>query len=132
VTRAEFAKMLAGVRGVSPEDAHTSFRDVPFRNSLAGYVAAVAGRGWANGQGNTFGPWRPVTRLEAARMIVRAAGLAPFNGVSFSDVTDGDAREIVGALVRAGIAAGHDGLFEPDRPLTRAEAALMLAALPAV
>ena len=132
VTRAEFAKMLAGTRGIAPEDGRTIFRDVPSRSSLAGYIAAVVNRGWATGQDGLFGPWRHVTRLEAARMIVRAAGLTPNTDESFSDVTDDDARGIVGALVRAGIAAGHDGRFDPDRPLTRAEAAIMLAALPAV
>ncbi|MFA6954290.1 MAG: S-layer homology domain-containing protein [Thermoanaerobaculia bacterium] len=129
VTRGEFAKMLAGVRGVSPEAGAAPFSDVSPRSSLAGYIAAIAKRGWASGQGGFFGPDRYVTRIEAARMIVQAAGLPSGGNIDFSDVTDPTERQLVAAIVKAGVASGNNGRFEPYRSLTRSEAAIMLAAI---
>jgi hypothetical protein len=67
--------------------------------------------------------------MEAARMIFRAASLAAGENPGFSDLTDPAERQIVDALVRAGIAGGNGGRFEPYRPLTRSEAAIMLTAI---
>jgi len=60
-------------------------------------------------------------------MIYRASSL-PGDNPGFSDLTDPAERQIVDAVVRAGIAGGNSGRFEPRRPLTRSEAAIMLSA----
>ena len=72
---------------------------------------------------------RPVTRLEAAWMIVWAARLTPVRDPSITDLIMEQDRLVVGALLRAGVATGHSGRFMPDRALTRAEAVKMLAAI---
>ena len=129
VTRGEFAKMLAGVRGAGAA-APSGFRDVSARDPLAGAIGAIVSRGWASGQGDHFYPSRPVSRIEAARMIVRAAGL-PAGGRAnkFRDIANGDEQTLAAALVQAGVARGDGGKFFPYRQLTRAEAAKMLAAV---
>jgi hypothetical protein len=59
-------------------------------------------------------------------MIVRAANLAPTETTAFSDVADSVERQVIGAIVKAGIASGQNGAFAPYRALTRAEAAKMV------
>jgi len=127
VTRAEFAKMLAGVKGISTDATTTAFRDVPSRFPLVGSVAAAVTQGWASGQGAYYYPNRPITRMEAARMIVRASGLAASGDAGYSDVAPGDEMGIAAALSAAGIASGQDGRFRPEDLLTRGEAAKMVA-----
>lgn len=127
VTRAEFAKMLAGVRGVSASTAGSRFADVPASDPLAIFIEAIAARGWATGDGKNYHPSAVVLRIEAAAMIARAMGYQ--NGrATFRDVTGDDAK-VAAAVADARIASGQQGLFYPRRPLTRGEAAKMLAAI---
>lgn len=128
VTRAEFAKMLGGAMGVTPNGGAT-FDDVPAGHSLAAFVGAVVSKGWASGQGRAFFPDRPVTRLEAAKMISRAKGLSASTTCAFSDLGGHADGGYACALYNAKIASGQGGQFLPWQYLTRAEAAKMLAAL---
>lgn len=129
LTRAEFAKMLVGVRGLAPGDALTGFSDVSRRSPLAGYVGAVVAQEWARGQSGRFYPNRSITRMEAGSMIVRALGVASSGNAGYSDVAPGEEMGVAAALKRAGVASGQNGLFMPNRVLTRAEGAKMLAGL---
>lgn len=127
VTRAEFAKMLAGVMR-SPPGSGTTLTDVPAGHPLAGFIAVVLENGWATGQSGLFRPNAPITRIESAAMIARAKRL---NGsrVQFTDIADPVLRQYASAVATAGIATGQDGGFAPSRALTRGEAAKMLAAI---
>jgi subtilisin family serine protease len=127
VTRAEYAKMLAGATR-TPEARQSMFGDVSASHPLAGFVAAIAGKGWASGQGGHFRPNAAITRIEAAAMIARAKNLRG-GKVGFSDVADPAMQQYASAVAEAGVATGQDGRFEPQRALTRGEAAKMIAAI---
>ncbi|MCL0081026.1 S-layer homology domain-containing protein, partial [Peptococcaceae bacterium] len=73
---------------------------------------------------NTFRPGEPVTRAQAAALMVRAAGLE--TGVAtatFSDVgSDHWATAVIAVAEQAGYLAGFpDGTFRPEEPITRAQ-----------
>jgi hypothetical protein len=124
VTRAEFAKLLS--RGYRKESLEGSALDVPASHTLAPYVAVAVRLGWAFGDGGHFYPDRPITRIEAARMLLRASGFRTAKAESFTDLT-GDDDRIASSLRLAGIMQGVSGRFYPDRMLTRAEAAKIVA-----
>ncbi len=87
------------------------------------------------GDGSAFGPDDPLTREQAACVLNNASG----NPGSASDLSPfSDAGEVsewaLGAVswaVSDGVLHGHDGLLEPARVLTRAEAAALMANLAA-
>ncbi|OMG48437.1 hypothetical protein BK140_15995 [Paenibacillus macerans] len=77
----------------------------------------------------TYVPDAPVTRAEFAALIVRALGLADSAAASsFRDVAASDWHAgPIQAAVKAGIVGGYaDGMFRPDRTITRAEMAVMV------
>lgn len=76
-----------------------------------------------------FQPDKAVTRAEFAAMINKALGNSGTAGVNFNDVHSGDwYYNDVAKAVAATYAAGYsDGSFKPDGPITRQEAAVMLA-----
>lgn len=79
-----------------------------------------------------FVPDRPVTRAEFAAIIVRALGMHEAkvgNAGSFRDVAnDAWYAAPIGTSVSYGLMDGYEnGLFEPDRTITRAEAMVVLA-----
>jgi len=85
--------------------------------------------------GNLVGlyePERPVTRAEFARFLARTLNLKPAEGISFRDIPSGAWYEKdVAACVGAGLFTGVGDRFYPDAPLTREQAAVILArALP--
>mgnify|MGYP003290244336 CR=1 FL=1 len=76
----------------------------------------------------TFGPDKSITRAEFATMIVRALGLLPMGDMAFTDVPkDAWYYETVNAAAAWGIVYGiGNGLYAPERLITRQEAAVML------
>ncbi|MBR1497875.1 MAG: S-layer homology domain-containing protein [Oscillospiraceae bacterium] len=83
-----------------------------------------------------FEPEREVTREEFLAMCVRLAGLPVLSGATLTGFSDNAAiavwaRPYVGAALREGVISGSAGatgkaLFEPERSVTAAEAAVML------
>ena len=85
--------------------------------------------GWMSGVSPTsFAPNAALTRAQAAAVLVRMAGLTPAKSSStFSDCTTHWARAYIDTAEKYGIVSGTgSGSFEPDRPVTRAEMAVML------
>ena len=87
------------------------------------------------GDGSVFGPDDPLTREQAACVLHNAAG-GPASGSDLSSFSDsGEVSEWAEAAVEwavaEGVLHGHDGLLEPARALTRAEAAALMANLAA-
>ena len=69
-----------------------------------------------------------MTRAEFAKLVNRTLGFTAESEISFSDVTERDwFHAEVAKAVAAGYAQGSGGLFRPNQPVTRAEAAAMLA-----
>ncbi len=121
MTRAEFAAVLSRSQGLASEDGE----DVWY----APYVAALRETGIIPPDASEA--WQePISRREAGRWMGRAAEL--FDADEREDVpafVDVDDPLILRAL-RAGIVKGTgQGRYEPDRPLLRVEAAVMLLRL---
>lgn len=86
--------------------------------------------GLIDGYGDgSFQPNGTMTRAEFAKLVNRTMGFTAESEISFSDVTERDwfhAR--LPARWRRATRQGSGGLFRPNQPVTRAEAATMLAA----
>jgi len=105
------------------------FRDIENHWAKAAIVQAVE-RGIVSGYGDyTFRPNRLLTRAEAAVMIARAFKLGGSAEADFPDVARSHwAYPYIARGTREGIIAGYaDGRFLPDRLVTRAEMAVMIA-----
>lgn len=86
-----------------------------------GYVS-----GYADG---SFRPDAPITRAAFAKLMNRAVGFTEEAAISFADVAAGDwYYPEVARAVSAGYTQGYaDGTFRPNKDITRAEAAAMIA-----
>ena len=86
-------------------------------------------KGFIDGCGDgSFRPDSTMTRAEFAKLVNRTMGFTAESEISFSDVTERDwFHAEVAKAVTAGYAQGSGGLFRPNQPVTRAEAAAMLA-----
>lgn len=134
VTRAEFAAMLDRLMGWElTAPASGSFSDVP---ADAWYYDEVetARAGGAVTDTGAFRPNDAITRAEMAEMLVRALGygtLAEQNEtleIPFRDVTD--KRGAIAMAYDFGIIQGRaEGVFDPDGPARREEAAAMMMRL---
>ena len=140
ITRAEVTAVLARALKLAPgKEEDLKFADgavVPAWAKGAVAAAAVEGlvKGYPQPDGSvTFEPHRPVSRGEvvalAIRVLERKAGLVIPARLEFNDagaIPDW-ARASVGAAVASGIVVGYpDGTFQPERPVTRAEAAAVV------
>lgn len=126
VTRAEVTKMLvlaAGVPGRQDQGGGETAGHWA-RSYVAAAQAAGAIRGYPDG---TVRPDGNVTRAELAAMVTRFLKLGE-KPASMPDAAGHWASGWVGALVEKGVLKGYpDGTFRPDTPVTRAEAARLLA-----
>lgn len=132
VTRAQFAKMLAVLLGLSEGPAH-EFADVAPDSWYAPYVSMTAEAGIVLGSDGLFLPEEGITRQDAAVMIDRSLQYkqASPGGQPELRYTDADdvaeyAKEAVGKLSGGGLLTGADGLFRPKDNMNRAEAATLL------
>jgi len=140
VTRAQFAKMLAGILGADVSGYKDSrFSDVAADVWYAPYIEWAAANGIVSGTSNgKYEPNAPITREEMAVMITRFAKTArhtlPAKVQSPAFTDNGKisswASEAVTAVKEAGIISGKPGnKFDPQTGATRAEAAKMLTEL---
>lgn len=75
VTRAEMAKMLVLMLGLTPSDAVVNFSDVPSEHWAHRFISRAAAFGIVNGMGDgTFLPDEHITYQQAIKMIVCALG----------------------------------------------------------
>jgi len=135
VTRAELASMLLrlssgqAVAGSAPANS-SAYRDVAAGSWAAEAVQTASEAGWMRGTGTeSFDPNRPVTRAELAAVLARwkglnAAGDIGLESAAFTDTADHWAARDIARARQAGYLLGlPDGRFEPNRALSRAEAA---------
>lgn len=140
VSRAEFAKLLVVAMGQeAAPGAPIAFPDATGHwASQMGYLQAAVRMGALHGfPGGLLQPDGPLTRAQAVKIVVAAAGFHASGELGYADVTDtGWYATHVSAARRMGLigpGAGHglwDGpVFRADEPVTRAEAAMLLANL---
>jgi hypothetical protein len=125
-----FATAYAAVpaQQVSPfADVDPAEPNLPFVNYL---VSKQIVAGFPDG---AFRPAEPLTRAQAAALMVRAAGLeaGDIATTTFRDVAPGHwAFQVIGAAERAGYLRGFpNGTFRPNEALTRAQAAALVMRL---
>ncbi|GLC87861.1 C40 family peptidase [Lysinibacillus piscis] len=116
-SRAEVAEQIAKALSLDTSDKNTKFADVKPTYAHAGAIAAVAKLGIFEGDSNgKFNPSSPMTRAQAAKVLVKAFGLAQ-NGdvVTFADATaDHWANEFVSILASNGITTNNDNFGYDD------------------
>ncbi len=128
VSRAEFIKMLCVLSGKAP-----SIRKPPFGDAVSHwgwpYISAAWEAGWLKDYQGSFGPDAAMSRLEMASVLSYATGMRAQVQCPFVDVP-AEYRSQVARLASEGIIRGFpNGLFEPYRQTTRAEAATILVRL---
>ncbi|HEY8450299.1 MAG TPA: S-layer homology domain-containing protein [Bacillota bacterium] len=141
VSKAELVKMLVAALGLELRSAgSTGFTDTAGHwLEEQGWLGAAAAAGIVDpdADGPRFEPTATALRRQALVLTVRAAGgaddaqRASRNGAAAEGYRDGHALgELSGyasVAVRWGIMRGYpDGEFKPDRPLTRAEAVVLV------
>jgi S-layer homology domain len=105
------------------------YRDVPEDHQYASYIYLLRRLQVLSHDGpNTFRPEETITRAEFVQMMVRAVGFQlTKQPVIFTDsVGHPLAQEIQTAVEIFGLNGVQNGRFEPDRAITRQEAALLL------
>lgn len=131
VAREEFVKMLVCALDKEQPDASHTFLDSQPGDWSYPYIAAAVELGWIKGISETeFGVGEPLSRQDMAVILDRI--LQPETAAIDMVFTDDSeiseyAKEAVYRLATEGIIQGtDDGNFEPLRPATRAEAAVLL------
>ncbi len=105
------------------------FRDVPAGFWAVGSIRPLVERGILQGYtDNTFKPGRRITRAEFAAVLCKALGIKPADsGNGFTDTASHWAGAYITAVKEAGLLNGYgDNTFGPDRPISRAETAVVL------
>ncbi|HDR7671509.1 S-layer protein / peptidoglycan endo-beta-N-acetylglucosaminidase [Bacillus cereus] len=130
--RASAATIMTKVLGIQIDyDAKPSFTDSQ-NHWGAPYIAAAEKAGIIKGEGNgIFNPSGKVTRAAMAAMLVNAYKLqstANDNGQSkFEDLTGHWGERFANILIDLKISVGTDNGWQPNRFITRAEAAQLTA-----
>ncbi|GAB6425075.1 S-layer homology domain-containing protein [Bacillus cereus] len=132
IDRASAAKIMAITLGLEVKDgAKPSFKDAQ-DSWAAKYIAAVEKAGVIQGDGTgNFNPSNQINRASMASMIVKAYKLEDkVSGeleTKFSDLEKHWGKKDANILVALGITNGTGNGWEPDKSVTRAEAAKFIA-----
>ena len=127
VTRAEAAQMLFRLLPEAPE-LTAEYADVPEAAWYAEAVRAMGSLGVMGAGAETFAPGDEITRGEFVRCIASFFPLETDGTEQFPDVDPAspDAPYILSAKAAGWARGNSDGLFHPDDPITRAQAAVLL------
>lgn len=128
LTRGQFAKVVALAFDLEFQ-GETDFTDVDADAWYASYIDALVSAGLAEGYGTgEFGPEDPVTRAQAVKILVLAAGLESETTEShFLDVSLDDwFFDYVETAYHYSLVEGYeDGRFAPNENVSRGEMAKM-------
>lgn len=131
VTRAEFMALVNRAFGYD-EKVAINYKDVPNGAWFYETIAKAKAVGYIGGyEDGTIRPNNPITRAEAAAIIMRIKGLTaePDETARFVDraAIPAWSQGAVGAVVKAGIMGGYpDSNFKAQNFITRAEAVVAL------
>jgi len=133
ITRAEvatiFFRLITDDYRAQMWTQENPFPDVQIDHWFNNAVSTMTNAGVFSGMPDgTFQPGRPITRTEFAVAMTRFFTELPTEGGSmFSDINNHWAAAEINAAARMGWITGMpDGTFEPNRPITRAEAAALV------
>lgn len=133
ITRAEFLVTMNRILGLEAVDSPIpAYWDVRKGTWYYPDIQAATELGLTEGKGaGKFEPSQPVTRQEAAVMIVRLLNEDRGTSATAGQYKDEAlisawARSSVGAISRLGLMEGSAGRFNPTQPLTRQEIAMIL------
>lgn len=126
VTRAEAAQMLFRLLPEPPEE-RAEYADVPQGAWYAEAVRAIGALGVMGAGEETFRPGEEITREEFVRSVASFFPLET-GGEPFPDVPrdSPNAAYILSARQSGWVQGNRDGLFCPQEPITRAQAAVLL------
>lgn len=105
------------------------FADVGYRDWCYPYIEKMADKGVIAGEDRRFYPDRAVTRAEFIKMLCGIFEIAAERSgdVPFADVpADQWYAPYIGAAARLGLAEGADGKFDPNAPIRREDAAVLM------
>lgn len=134
ITRAELTKMALYSAGIAPNsgcydaDCGSPFNDLDFWQGA--WIRPAWDRHIVQGRSSSiFAPNRPITRAEATKIILSAFGYGPIStGKSFFNDVYGWSTGWIEQAHRMAIIQGiGNGNFDPNRTITRAEAAKIIA-----
>ena len=134
LTRAELASLLVKAKDFQTEILISDiFPDVPVSHWAAPYVQVALNRKYVGGypDGN-FRPWKKVSRAEGVVIISKFAGLTEPMALTYNPYPDVEKRHWAARSIAVAKANGlleflAGKNFEPDRLMTRAEAAEMIS-----
>lgn len=113
---------------VTPTAASTNFKDMGNHSWAASSVDFLSRSGVVTGVDSThYGPANPMTRGDFVLMLYRAFNMKSSGKVSFSDVPQNSYyAEAIAAAKALGIATGTNNKFNPNAPLTRQDAMVLI------
>jgi len=130
ITRAEFTKIAVNALHNNPliNNSVAPFADVPVNSWASPYVAYAKSSGIISGYGDLFKPDNNISRAEALKVLIEAAGLDENSDtviLSYTDVfeTDWFVQYVKYGLVKLIVDGYEDESFRPNNPITRAESA---------
>ncbi len=132
ITRAEAATMMAQILNLPiDKDAKPSFGDSQGQ-WYTPFIAAVEKAGVVKGKGEgVFDPNGKIDRVSMASLLVEAYKLdTKVNGpleTKFDDLKDSWGKDKANILVKLGISVGTGDKWEPNKSVTKAEAAQFIA-----
>jgi len=111
------------------EDNAIVFNDVSESHWAYSQIKDFVQKGYINGYGdNTFRPNQPIKRNEFVKIFNKVFGLTNKSGVVFDDTKDNWAKDEIDIAVTNKVAQGMgDNKFEPEKYITREEAAKMIS-----
>ena len=113
----------------SEQDDKIKFNDISQDYWAYSQIQSFVEKGYIDGYGDgTFRPQNPIKRNEFVKIFNKVFGLTKKSGIVFDDTKDNWAKDEIDIAVTNGVAQGVSStLFEPDRYVTRQEAAKMLS-----
>lgn len=134
-TRGQAATVLNRLAGGVEASSSASFKDVKTADGHANAISwAVENELISGVNKNVFAPNKPITREEFAVAVYNylVQNGQAFDGVIQSPYADDakisdESKNAVYALQSAGIMSGSGGKFNPNQPLTRAQAAMVFS-----
>ncbi len=138
MTRAQFARVLTGVLGLTDGDIANTFTDLPANSWYTPYILRAVKAGILSGDGKGHAlPNKAITREQAFSMLARAVHLTPvktpdeiLDRYGDGDVVGGWARTMVSAMVDAGYVSGTGkNLLTPKHNITRGAVIYLLDVL---